>query len=68
MNSATLAGAARNAIILRMSETPIVHIIDDDESMCVALDSLLRSVGLQTRTYASVDAFLAAPRRTRPVA
>jgi len=62
LNSATLAGAARNAIILRMSETPIVHIIDDDESMCVALDSLLRSVGLQTRTYASVDAFLAAPR------
>jgi FixJ family two-component response regulator len=30
--------------------------------MRVVLDSLLRSVGLQTRTYASVDAFLAAPR------
>jgi FixJ family two-component response regulator len=45
-----------------MSEAPIVHIIDDDESMRVALDSLLRSVGLQIRAYASVDAFLAAPR------
>jgi FixJ family two-component response regulator len=45
-----------------MSEAPIVHIIDDDESMRVALDGLLRSVGLQTRAYASVDAFLGAPR------
>jgi FixJ family two-component response regulator len=45
-----------------MSEAPIVHIIDDDESMRVVLDSLLRSVGLQTRTYASVNAFLDAPR------
>jgi FixJ family two-component response regulator len=57
-----LATAARSPIVSRMSEAPIVHIIDDDESMRVVLDSLLRSVDLQTRTYASVKAFLDAPQ------
>ena len=33
---------------------PIVHIVDDDDSLLCALDSLLRSIGLQTRTYGSV--------------
>jgi FixJ family two-component response regulator len=38
----------------------IVHIIDDDESLRRAVDSLCRSVGLQTRTYASTAEFLSA--------
>jgi FixJ family two-component response regulator len=45
-----------------MSEGAIVHIIDDDESMRAALDSLLRSVGHGTRAYASVSEFLAGRR------
>ncbi len=32
---------------------PIVHIVDDDASLRGAIDSLLRSVGLRTRTYGS---------------
>lgn len=40
----------------------IIHIIDDDESLRFALDSLFRSVGLATRTYASTDEFLSANR------
>jgi len=39
-------------------ETSIVHIVDDDESLCRAVDSLCRSIGLRTRTYASAREFL----------
>jgi FixJ family two-component response regulator len=62
ITAVALATAARSPIVSRMSEAPIVHIIDDDESMRMVLDSLLRSVGLRTLTYASVKAFLDAPR------
>ncbi len=45
-----------------MSETvdiqAIVHIVDDDDAVRRALDSLFRSVGLQTRDYGSVREFL----------
>jgi FixJ family two-component response regulator len=44
----------------------IVHIVDDDNSLRSALDSLLRSVGLQTRSYGSVREFLDAKRDDRP--
>jgi FixJ family two-component response regulator len=40
----------------------IIHIVDDDESLRTALGRLFRSVGLQTRLYASAHDFLAAPR------
>ena len=43
-------------------ETAVVHIVDDDESLRRALDSLCRSVGLQTRTYGSAMEFLDAKR------
>lgn len=35
------------------SDSPIIHIVDDDASLRGAIDSLLRSVGLKTRTYGS---------------
>jgi FixJ family two-component response regulator len=41
----------------KMPDGPIVNIVDDDESVCQALDSLLRSVGLQTRIYGSAREF-----------
>lgn len=44
----------------------IVHIVDDDEPLRRALDSLFRSVGLKTRQYSSVRDFLAAPRGEAP--
>jgi FixJ family two-component response regulator len=49
-----------------MSDAPVIHIIDDDESMSAALGSLLRSVALVSRLYSSVDAFLKAPRLDLP--
>ncbi len=36
----------------------IVHIIEDDASMQTALEALFRSVGLETRAYASAREFL----------
>lgn len=38
----------------------VAHIVDDDEAMRLALDSLFRSIGLRTCAYASVAEFLAA--------
>src|SRR4051812_17839924 len=43
-------------------EIAVVHIVDDDESFRHAVDSLCRSIGLQTRTYGSAQEFLDAKR------
>lgn len=42
----------------------VVHIVDDDASLRAALDSLLRSVGMETRLFASPQEFLAAKPET----
>ncbi|UWU76568.1 response regulator transcription factor [Bradyrhizobium huanghuaihaiense] len=39
-------------------ELPVVHIVDDDAEMRSGLESLLRSVGLEARTYGSTQDFL----------
>ena len=49
-----------------MAETPVIHIVDDDELMREVLASLLRSVAFAARSYPSVDAFLQAPRVDAP--
>jgi two-component system response regulator FixJ len=41
-----------------MSPDPVVHLIDDDDAVRDAVSILLRSRGLQVRTYASAEAFL----------
>lgn len=38
--------------------TPVVHIVDDDPSLRAALDSLFRSVGLETRLFGAAQDFL----------
>lgn len=38
---------------------PVVFVVDDDEAMRDALDTLIRSTGMKTALYASADAFLA---------
>ncbi|WP_284264367.1 response regulator transcription factor [Bradyrhizobium iriomotense] len=42
--------------------TPTVHVIDDDDSVRLMLDSLLRSVGLNVRSYSNTQEFLKASR------
>ena len=48
------------------AEVPFVHIVDDDGSLASALESLLRSVGLETRSYGSAAELVAASRPDRP--
>jgi two-component system response regulator FixJ len=42
-----------------MSKPPVVHVVDDDAAVRESLAELLRSVGMEVRTYPSGDAFLA---------
>ena len=49
-----------------MTEAAIVHIIDDDAPLAAALDSLFRSVGLETRSYGSARDFLDAKKPDAP--
>jgi two-component system, LuxR family, response regulator FixJ len=46
-----------------MADTPLVHVVDDDEAVRDSLSVLLESAGLSVRTYDSATAFLdALPR------
>jgi FixJ family two-component response regulator len=47
-------------------ESSLVHVVDDDSSMRDALESLLDSVGLVSRTYRTASDFLAARVPDRP--
>src|SRR6202034_3157443 len=47
-------------------EKPLVHVVDDDDSMRSALESLFGSVGIQTRTYATGGDFLSTEAANRP--
>jgi FixJ family two-component response regulator len=49
-----------------VNDTVVVHIVADDEYLRAALDSLFRSVQLDTRLYPSAQAFLAATRPEVP--
>jgi len=39
-------------------ETPVVFVVDDDESVCKTLERLMKSVGLDVRTFTSAESFL----------
>jgi FixJ family two-component response regulator len=41
-----------------LAETPLVSIVDDDDWFRGAIETLVRSLGLTTRTFASAEAFL----------
>jgi FixJ family two-component response regulator len=43
---------------MKMAKDPVISIIDDDLSVRVALESLVRSLGYVARTYESAEAFL----------
>jgi FixJ family two-component response regulator len=46
--------------------TPLIHVVDDDESFRTALLRLLRAAGYEARGYASTGEFLLHPPRERP--
>ncbi|MBP2558131.1 FixJ family two-component response regulator [Neorhizobium galegae] len=45
---------------------PVVHILDDDESMREALTDLLQSMQISSRAFATTQAFLESYRRDQP--
>ncbi|WP_223531341.1 response regulator transcription factor [Pseudomonas sp. GL-R-19] len=50
----------------RAPKEPVVYVVDDDESMRLALDGLLRSIGLQVQTFESSQDFLTFAKRDVP--
>jgi FixJ family two-component response regulator len=46
--------------------TSTIHIVDDDDALRVALDSLFRSVGYATRSYGSAAEFMTSGQATAP--
>jgi FixJ family two-component response regulator len=48
------------------SQTSIVYVVDDDESMRSSLSNLLHSVGLRVEAFASSREFLAYPKSEAP--
>ena len=50
-----------------MNETPpVVYVVDDEPAVSISLKRLLRSVGLEARTYASAQEFLRSERPDAP--
>jgi FixJ family two-component response regulator len=45
---------------------PVIFVIDDEPSVCLSLKRLLRSVGLEARTFASAQEFLHSERPNAP--
>jgi RNA polymerase sigma factor (sigma-70 family) len=49
-----------------MTAAPLIHVVDDDESLRTALLRLLAAAGFEARGYASTGAFLMEPTSDRP--
>jgi FixJ family two-component response regulator len=45
-----------------LQPVPVISIIDDDESVRVATERLIRSLGFSAQAYASAEDFLRSPR------
>ena len=50
-----------------MGHKRVVHVIDDEADVCEALKVLLHTAGMEARTYASAEEFLAEVRLSRPL-
>src|SRR5215468_10443854 len=46
-----------------MAGVPLIVIVDDDDSLRMSLDNLIRSVGFRTQSFSSAEAFLSANQK-----
>jgi FixJ family two-component response regulator len=46
-----------------LNKVALISVIDDDEATCAAVESLVRSLGFDVRTFASAREFLLSPHR-----
>ncbi len=60
------AAAVRAAAARSAPDRRVVYVVDDDELVRTALDSLLRSIDLEVRSFAATEEFLAAARADGP--
>jgi FixJ family two-component response regulator len=44
-------------------KSPVIAIVDDDESVCIGMTSLVRSLGYDVQTYGSAEDFLGSEAR-----
>jgi FixJ family two-component response regulator len=49
-----------------MNRPPIIHVVDDDDSLRASLSELLNAAGYRVREYASTGGFLLAPPADEP--
>ena len=47
-----------------MSQTPLIAIVDDDTSVCEAIQGLLKAFGFAAEAFSSAEAFLQSERLT----
>jgi FixJ family two-component response regulator len=47
---------------VHVPNSPLISIVDDDESMRASLDNLMRSAGFRAQTFPSAEAFLGSGR------
>lgn len=45
-------------------DAPLIAIVDDDESVCIGVTSLVRSLGYEVQTFGSAEDFLQSQRRS----
>ena len=51
---------------MEVTDAPIVFVVDDDPSVRTSTERLIRSAGLNVRTFASAKDFLSTPRPEKP--
>jgi FixJ family two-component response regulator len=64
--SSTLSLGGVCEMLLQSDQKAIVHIVDDDSSIREALQDLCRTIGLETRGYATAQDFFATTAADRP--
>jgi FixJ family two-component response regulator len=45
-------------------DAPLIAIVDDDESVCIGMTSLVRSLGYEVQTFGCAEDFLQSQQRT----
>ena len=61
------ARSLRDGRAVQLPDGPVISIVEDDESVRLAIKSLLNSIGLATHLFASAEEFLQSPYVKRDV-
>lgn len=61
--AANSAGAARGSKIGADVKVPLIAIVDDDESVCIGMADFVQSLGYDSHSYRSAEAFLQSQER-----